>query len=177
VRSHVALLRSVNVGKTQVAMADLRRAFEAVGATDVATYVQSGNVVFTTKTREPELIAAIEARIARVTGFQVAVVLRKVRELRKVLAANPFLTAGADPAALHVTFLRDPPAPATARDVAALSVDVDEFRIVGREVFVHCPNGYGKTKLNNAFFERKLGVAATTRNWRTVNAIVQLAGA
>ena len=87
------------------------------------------------------------------------------------MASNPFLVSGADPTTLHVTFLATAPTAAVARALADGDHRPDEFAIGKREVFLHCPDGYGKTKLTNTFFEKRLGVAATTRNWRTVQTL------
>ena len=94
-----------------------------------------------------------------------------------MLDANPLLRDGKDPKSLHVTFLATAPA---KHAVGALDGDAfspDEFRVHGQEVYLSCPNGYGRTKINNSWFERKLGVGATTRNWKTVTQLVALAGA
>ena len=91
------------------------------------------------------------------------------------MAANPLLKTGADPKTLHVTFLATAPTAATVRSLADVDRSPDQFTVGGREVYVHCPDGYGNTKLNNTFFEKRLGVAATTRNWRTVQTLAVLA--
>jgi uncharacterized protein (DUF1697 family) len=156
-------------------MKPLAALFEALGAEDVRTYVQSGNVVFAG--RGPGLTAAaIEQRIAADLGVAVTVLLRTRRELAAVVAANPFLASGADPAKLHVTFLAERPAADRRRELPEES-GPDALRVHGREVYLHCPNGYGRTKLHNAFVEKRLGVAATTRNWRTVTTLLDLCGA
>jgi uncharacterized protein (DUF1697 family) len=93
------------------------------------------------------------------------------------LANNPFLDGGADPSKLLVTFLASAPAKKKADALAVPDGGTDEFAVgQGRtEVYVHCPNGYGRTKLNNSFFEKKLDVVATTRNWKTVNKLLEMA--
>src|SRR3954453_13490755 len=144
-------------------MSDLRSLFAALGHTDVRTYIQSGNVVFTAKAKQPAPIrSAIEASLAREFGFEVVVLLRTPAEMTKVVARNPF------DAKAYVTFLDDVP---DRKQVAALDPNAyapDEFKVDGREVFIRCPNGYGRTKINNTFFERRLATKATTRNWNTV---------
>ncbi len=108
--------------------------------------------------------------------------VRTRRDLESVVAGNPFVERGAAIDRLHVTF--------SCRDKAAADVldpdecgperrtrrSGDEFEVVGREVYLHCPNGYGRSRLTNPFWERRLGTPATTRNWKTVNALVDLAG-
>jgi uncharacterized protein (DUF1697 family) len=175
--NYVAMLRGVNVaGSKRVAMGALKELFEALGAQDVQTYVQSGNVVFKSGSKSPaKLEKTIEDRIGDELGLSVRVVVRSKHELRRIVAKNPFLAAKKDPATLHVTFLADKPSAARVRDIDTGAGGPDEFRIEGQEVYLHCPNGYGRTKLNNAFFEKKLGVAATTRNWKTVTTLARLA--
>jgi uncharacterized protein (DUF1697 family) len=168
-KTYVALLRGVNVGGRKVLMRDLRDVFEAFGAEDVSTYVQSGNVIFRSNEPAGRLVEAIEERLAGDLGLDVTVLLRTPAQLAKLVAGNPFLKRkGTKPTALHVTFLSKKPA---AGKVNALDPTVeapDEFQVVGNEVYLHFPNGYGRSKLGNAWFEKQLGVRATTRNWRTV---------
>ena len=173
---YVAMLRGVNVGGKQIKMTALSALFSDLGHHDVVTYIQSGNVVFTSSSRSADaLTGAIEGRITQDLRLDVRVLLRSRAELERVQRANPLLRAGADPAKLHVTFLATKPAAALVRAAGELDSGADEFRVVGREVYVHCPNGYGRTKINNMFFEKKLQVVATTRNWNTVNKLLQLA--
>ena len=175
--TYVALLRAVNLGsRNKVSMADLRGVFLALGAEDVVTYVQSGNVVFkNTATSSAELIRVIEEGIARDLGVRVKVLLRRKAELARVASGNPFATPDRDPAMLHVTFLAEPPEPSRVSELEKKRFEPDEFRVAGEEVYLHCPNGYGRTKLTNTFIERRLGVAATTRNWNTAAKLRDLA--
>ena len=174
--TYVALLRGINVGgKNKIKMADLEALFIGLGHADVITYIQSGNVVFKSPTKTASALAsAIEQRIARDLGMEVAIVLRTKAELGKVIAANPF--ADVDLARVHVTFLAGKPEAALVRALDDHKSPPDEFRIARREVYVFCPTGYGNTKLNNAFWERRLKTSATARNWKTVTKLVELAG-
>ena len=168
-----ALLRGINLGgHRKLAMADLREIFAACGAENVNTYVQSGNVVFTGASPK-RLVGEVETEIERRLGLDVRVLVRSARELEGLVSANPFPDEG-DPTRLHVTFLAEPPAPERVDGIDSAPFAPDEFRIAGREVYLHVPHGYGRTKLGNTFFERKLGVAATTRNWRTVLKLAEL---
>jgi uncharacterized protein (DUF1697 family) len=174
---YVSMLRAVNVSaRNRIAMADLRELFGRHGHTDVVTYVQSGNVVSRSGARSAGAVErAISTAIADDLGLDVAVLVRTTAQLEQVLGGNRFLAAGGDPKVLHVTFLAT--APERSR-VAALDEQEhapDEFHVAGREVFVSCPGGYGRTKINNGWFERKLGVEATTRNWKTVGQLAELA--
>ena len=175
--THVALLRGINVGRQQIGMEELRALFVSLGHEDVTTYLRSGNVIFRSAIDEAsELAARIEGRIAEKLGLGVAVVMRSASELAEVVDKNPFLGGRANPSSLHVTFLADAPGPSTVPRIDATPFAPDELVVVDREVYLHCPEGYGKTKLSNAFFERHLGVVATTRNWRTVTKLAELAG-
>lgn len=161
--TYIALLRGVNVGGRKLPMADLRATFDALGHTDVRTYIQSGNVVFRAGTGSKAAVrAAIEKAIERDSGLDVTVLMRTPAELASVITRNPY---GSD---AYVTFLDDKPAGAKVKAIDPDQCAPDEFTVAGREVFVRCPNGYGRTKINNTFFERKLATRATTRNWNTV---------
>jgi uncharacterized protein (DUF1697 family) len=167
--TRIAMLRGVNVGGRKVPMADLRAIFDALGHTDVRTYIQSGNVVFTAKGKDATIRSEIEQALQREFGFEVAVLLRTPAELAQVVERNPF---GKD---AYVTFLDDAP---ERKQIAAIDASVyapDEFTVVGKEIFVRCPNGYGRTKINNTFFERKFATKATTRNWNTVTLLLDWA--
>jgi uncharacterized protein (DUF1697 family) len=121
------------------------------------------------------LARAIEEGVAEGIGVSARVIVRREDELGRVVAGNPFVDGRRDPALLHVTFSAGEPDPQAVRELAATSFDADEVHVAGREVYLHCPNGYGRSKLSNAFLERKLGVVATTRSWKTVTALAEMA--
>ncbi|MFF4876300.1 DUF1697 domain-containing protein [Micromonospora sp. NPDC000668] len=174
---YVALLRGVNVGTTRLAMADLRRLVTDLGHDDVKTYLQSGNVVFGSSVRDAEKLAGgIERALADELGLTVPVLVRSARELAAVAGGNPYAEREDDPTRLLVAFLRSGP---TKSAVGALTVPGSEnvaFTVSGREVFLHYPDGgYGRSKFTNAYLEKKLGVVGTTRNWKSVRALADLA--
>ncbi len=158
-------------------MAELAEALRGLGFGAVTTYLQSGNAVFSATGRPERVAGSVEACLAERFGLGVPVLVRTQPEMEDLVEANPFLAEGADPASLHVTFLAEEPGPAARSLEPPPGAGRDRFVCAGREVFVHCPGGYGRTKLDNSFFERRLGTAATTRNWRTVTALAELAGA
>jgi uncharacterized protein (DUF1697 family) len=169
-----ALLRSINVGgRNRLPMADLRALVESLGFGEVATYLQSGNVVFAGSGSSDAVAQRVGGAITDRLGLTVPVVVRTDRQLARLLSATPYPTSGVDPKTLHVTFLAGRPDAGAVRTLEdeALRFDPDRLRVVGADVFLHCPGGYGETKLNNAFLERRLGVVATTRNWRTVTTL------
>lgn len=176
--THIAMLRGINVsGQNKIKMDDLRALMVRLGLTDVSTYIQSGNVIFTSPVNSSsDLAGDIEQRIAADLGLRVTVLLRAQDELANIIETNPFLPQGSDPAHLHVTFLTNPADRALLDRLDVPNTAPDEYRVRGHEIFLHCPRGYGRTKLNNAFWERRLRVAATTRNWNTVSKLLTLAG-
>jgi uncharacterized protein (DUF1697 family) len=164
--TYVALLRGINIGpRRRVAMADLRELLASLGYEDVQTYVQSGNAVFRSGSK-PD-VKRIEAEL----GQDIAVLIRTAKEMTAVVEGNPFLAGGADPSHLHVTFLDGTPKGSIEPPAGAS----EQIAIAGREAYLHFPDGYGRTKLTNAAFEKKLSVRATTRNWRTVTTLAELA--
>ena len=159
-------------------MTDLKALYESLKFRDVITYIQSGNVIFRSDTKlgDAELAKQVEQALLKKYKFEVPVIIRSLEEVRRVIAVNPFLEEkGIDPEKLHVTFLSDVPEKAKVEAIAGADYPPDRFRILGKEVFVHCPISYGETKLSNKFFESKLKVSATTRNWNTVNKLAALA--
>ncbi|MGH3184233.1 MAG: DUF1697 domain-containing protein [Acidimicrobiales bacterium] len=173
--TYVAMLRGINVGgHAKVAMADLRAAFAEMGFDDVQSYIQSGNVVFRSTTGAASLPSTIEHRLDAAFGHGIRVVIRTRPQLAAVVAGNPFTGGGRDLSKLHVTFLASKPAPSRVGGLDTGAFLPDEFRVAGREVYLHCPGGYGQTKINNAYFERALGVVATTRTWNTVRTLAAM---
>ena len=156
------------------ALADL---FSGAGCRSVVTYIQSGNVVF----RAPPPLARqipnlIQEAIQGEFGLEVPIVTRTALELRKVVRGNPFLRSGAEASTLHVAFLADRPSAAAIKSLDPKRSPHDAFVVRGRDIYLHCPNGFGRTKLSNAYFDSKLGTTSTVRNWRTVETLLELAG-
>ncbi|MDB5257514.1 MAG: hypothetical protein JWM14_2209 [Chitinophagaceae bacterium] len=176
--SYISILRGINVsGQKKILMADLKVLFEKQGFKNITTYIQSGNVIFEDgKKTHQQLEQAISKAIEKQYGFEVPVIVRTADEMKKVLTTNPFLkTKGINVEKLHVTFLSDIPGAAELKVVQTFDYPPDQFKVIGQEVFLYCPESYGETKLSNKFFENKLQVTATTRNWKTVNTLVELA--
>jgi uncharacterized protein (DUF1697 family) len=174
--THLALLRGINVGgKNMLPMKTLERFFVDAGCDCVRTYIQSGNVLFDAdKATCSGLCGKISLAIEKGCGFRPAVVLRTASELANAVANNPFLSSGMAAESLHLMFLADKPA---ARRVDALDPTrslPDEFRVNGSEVYLHLPNGAGRTKLTNNYFDSTLATTSTARNWRTVTKLLDL---
>jgi uncharacterized protein (DUF1697 family) len=175
--TYVALLRGINVGRSRkVKMDELRKVFERLGHEHVSTYIQSGNVIFHSPKREPTVVRDLEAAIHEQFGIEVSVVLRSVDELAALIDKNPFLSREPDRSRLHVVFLPVAPHARQLKTIDDSAYLPDEFAVVGREVYLRCPNGIGRTKLDANFFNRRIGVAGTARNWNTTTKLLELAG-
>lgn len=177
VSTFVALLRGINVGgRNTIPMAELKAVFSALGHEDVVTYLQSGNVVFRCSAGdEDEIAAALEGEVAKAFGVRPTVLLRTPAELRKVAGSNPYLQEEPDLSKLHVVFLSGRPARGAQARLDPERSPPDRFSLEGREIFLHVPNGFGRSKLTIDYFERVLGVKATARNWKTVTKLLALA--
>jgi uncharacterized protein (DUF1697 family) len=169
---YVGLLRGVNVGTgTKLPMADLRAAAEGCGFTDVRTYVQSGNVVFRTSGSGAAVASSLRAAVREVAPhLDPAVALRTATRLQAVVDGCPF----PDPAKVHVTFLVEGARP------RPLPEGLDRFApeavvVHGREVYLFLPDGIGRSKLAAALTRGGAGAEGTTRNWRTVTALLAMA--
>jgi uncharacterized protein (DUF1697 family) len=174
VPTYVALLRGVNVGgHNKLPMARLRELGAEIGE-DVQTYLQSGNLVLRSTSKAADVRAALEQRLAAELGKPATALVLNAAQLRRVRDANPFPDER-DPRKLHVVFLveRPPAARLKAFDPAAWAPE--ELRVVGTTAYLHLPDGLGRSKLAAAV-AKLLGVAGTARNWRTVEALVELAG-
>jgi uncharacterized protein (DUF1697 family) len=171
-----ALLRGINLGaRNKVSMPQLRELFDELGYENVTTYLQSGNVLFRSPAPRDELTREIERAIRGRFGLDITVLLRTKSELRATVARNVFADRQSDPTKLHATFLAAAPQRKRATALEQQRFEPDEFRVMRDVVYLHCPRGYGRSKLSNAFFEKQLDVVATTRNWRTVTALAELA--
>jgi uncharacterized protein (DUF1697 family) len=174
----ISILRGINVsGKNRVAMPALKSLYESLGLTNVVTYLQSGNVIFDcAETDSTQLADTIKTAIKQTLGLDVPVLLRDKSCFQQLIENNPFSTRrNEDPTKLHITFLADVPTEQAASNLVVPAGCADEFVLDDRELYLFCPGGYGETKLSNSFFERKLKVTATTRNWKTVNTLYEMA--
>jgi uncharacterized protein (DUF1697 family) len=176
----VSMLRGVNVGgHNQIKMQTLRGLYEKMGMQEPRTYVQSGNVVFRTTERDlGKLTKRLEDGIERSFGFRSEVILRTSAELREAIANNPFATRrDIHPGKLLVTFLADEPSAEARKKVLAMKTDPEELRLVGRELYIHYPNGMGRSKLSWMAVAKALGTSGTGRNWNSVTKLLEMAEA
>lgn len=179
-KTYISMLRGINVGgHKQIKMEDLRAMYQALGFENVASYVQSGNVVFDSAVAEPAVLAArIEAQIATTLGHDVVVFIRDADDFQRIIAANPFAARqDVNPARLMVAFLNEPLAAAAIEALALVVPDEssDEFVVAGKEIYLYFPDGSGRSKLAAAISGKKLRTPSTTRNWNTVSALAEMA--
>ena len=171
-----ALLRGVNVGgKTTLPMAELRRVAEELGYEDVATYIQSGNLVFRTADSATAVEKGLAKAIAELGGVRPAVMVRTLAQLRKVVDGNPFIRRGEDTKLCHAVFA----AKAAKGSLTGLDLDAyapEEVIAAGKELYLFLPGGVGRSKLAGDLAKRKDAVG-TMRNWRTVTKLLEMAEA
>jgi len=180
VPTHVALLRGINVaGRNKVAMADLRQVVSSLGHTEVSTYIQSGNVVFTAADA-PSLAADLERAIRHSLGVSPPVVVLTRNELAQVVRDNPYPDEP-NPRAVHAVFLTAPPTPASADTLAEAlqragdTGSSDTAQLIGRTVYLHTPDGFGRSKLAELIVQSgKPELTGTARNWATVTKLLAM---
>jgi uncharacterized protein (DUF1697 family) len=169
--TYISLLRGINVsGQKKIIMKDLKSLYVSLGFENVLTYIQSGNVIFESDADEQTLIENIEESIRKMYGFDVPVQVRSASEFQNIVKSCPFteLDLVEEGTRVMVTFLVSVPSREQVEKLMTYVNEPERLVLVGKEVYLHCPNGYGKTKLSNNLLEKKLGVAATTRNWKSV---------
>ena len=173
------MMRGINIGVKKIKMNKLQELYVSLDFKDVKTYIQSGNVVFRSQNLDLSYLRElIENKIEKVFGFDVKVLIRTKNELKKLVEENPYKKE--DFKHLYITFLSDVPSKYLIKNLNRnIEVNMknksDKFYISKKEIYLFLPDGYRRTKLNNNFFEKKLGVSATTRNWRSVNKLVDIA--
>ena len=174
-KSYVALLRGINVGgKNSLPMKELTALLEDLGCSSVKTYIQSGNAVFRSASRpSAQLAQEISREIQARHGFEPRVLLLEGEDLERAIAANPFPAAENDPKSLHVGFLETEPKSPDLERLDNIKKDSERFQLIGRAFYLHAPEGIGRSKLA-ASAERLLGVAMTSRNWRTVRKLGEM---
>jgi uncharacterized protein (DUF1697 family) len=168
--TYISLLRGINVGgHKKILMSDLTALYQDLGLEKVCTYIQSGNVIFMANnySSSEEISQKISQKIHEKYGFKVAIFVISITEYKQIISANPFT----DTDNVYIGFFVNEPKIKTLEN----PYPPDDFLIIENAVFVYCPNGYGKTKLSNSFFESKLKVEATTRNWKTSQKMLAMA--
>lgn len=176
-QTYISILRGINLaGHNIIKMDDLKKILPKCGFKNIATYIQSGNVVFQYKSTDTiKLDHLIHDKILEEFNFEMPVITLTIDEIKAIANNNPFYKdKKKDPSFFHITFLSDEPHKEYLAKVKGLDYLPDEFVVIGKAIYLYCPNGYGNTKLSNKFFESKLKVSATTRNWKTANELIAI---
>ncbi len=172
---YIVLLRGINVGgHKKVKMEDLRKVLESAGYINVKTYIQSGNILLETqKESDKKLASDISKLMLEHFGFEVPVLARTIAEWAKIAEDLPFEELLIE--FLHITLLDELPDQKAVDAIDRSKFNPNEkWQVIGKTVYLYCPDGYGRTKLTNEFWEKKLGSAATTRNWKTLLALMEM---
>ena len=171
----IAILRGINVGgKRRILMNDLKALCEQLELEQIQTYIQSGNLIFNSYKENTDLEGILEKSILERFGFDVPVIVRTLKELETSISRNPFFDKNADIDHLHLTFLKKKPEKENLEKIKSCNYEPERFKIEENDVFIFCEGKYHKSKLSNNFFEKKLKVGATTRNWKTVLKLLDL---
>jgi uncharacterized protein (DUF1697 family) len=172
----VTFLRGVNMaGHCSMKMSDLLSIYKKLGFKDAVTYIQSGNVVFTSTENEKKIATEIEKAILKKFGYSVPVMVRTADEIQRINQLNPYIhESDFEAGKSSVIFLYNEPDSDQVAKVADINYPPDMFKIIGREIFIYCPDGFGRTKLYTNFFENKMKVTGTARNWKTITAISEI---
>jgi uncharacterized protein (DUF1697 family) len=175
--TYIALLRGINVsGQKKIKMDELQDIFEDLNFSVVETYIQSGNVAFQSEnTDQYDLARLVKDEINEKYGFNVEVIVLSQDEIQNVLDRNPFIDDPTkDPERFYVTFLSEKPSTDKIENLKTYDYNPEEYHLINTTIYFYAANGYGRAKMNNNFFENKLKVFATTRNWKTVNKLVEI---
>jgi len=178
IKTYIALLRGINVsGHKLIKMADLKTMFEKIGFEKVTTYIQSGNVVFTTKEVSPQKIESqIKKAILSTFGFEVNIQILEADKLKNITENHSFLTVNENQIkSIYYTLLAEKPDKDLMNELTQLEQTVEFFQITDDVIYCFYPNGYGNAKWHNVFFEKKLKVSCTTRNYNTMIKLCELA--
>jgi uncharacterized protein (DUF1697 family) len=165
-------------GHNSIKMTELAELYVKIGFSDAETYIQSGNVIFTDNSEFDPSSHSMKIEKAILDRFKyiVPAMIRTIQDLRDIFSVNPFLgERDFDPSKMAVIFLHEEVTEAQLRKVEGVDYPPDKFKIVGREIFIYCPNGFGRTKLYTNFFEKKMSVTGTARNWKTITTILNIA--
>lgn len=164
-------------GHNKIRMKDLADMFSEAGFKDVVTYIQSGNIIFKDpgKLSDEDLSKVIEKAISSKFSLSVSAVIRRVGEIEGLISRNPYLSEkNFNPSRMGVVFLRSAPGSEALKKMEGIDFPPDKFEISGKEIFLFCPDGFGRSKLSTNFFENKMKVTGTARNWQTIITILDL---
>lgn len=173
----ISLLRGINVGgHNKIKMSDLKTLYESLGFSNVQTYIQSGNVIFESNNNDKVTLEnGIKTEIKKVFNYDITVILRTSTELKNVVQNNPLADRYYDIKKLCVVFMKSQPNNSLVQELLDQFTGEEKFIFRGKEIYAYYPNGYGRSKADNNFYEKNLKVKSTARNWNSVNKIYYLA--
>lgn len=168
-KTYISILRGINVGShKRIKMDLLRKMYENLGYKNIQIYIQSGNIIFQDQEQKIQLIKdRIEQQILQEFGFEVPVILIEQPTLAEIINNNPY-GMESDLAPLYVTLLSSIPEQKNLNKITPNNYLPDQYTLSRHAIYLYCAQGYGNTKLTNNFFESKLKVTASTRNWKTL---------
>jgi len=170
---YISLLRGINVsGQKKVEMVRLRKCYEKMGFSKVLSYIQTGNIIFESNLKKEELVRKIEKALKKEFGFEIKVLIRDVNEIKNIIKKCPYKSK--DNFGIYITFLSDKVIDYNKNEIEGFKSKFEKYAINGSEIYMNILKGYGKTKLSNSFFEKKLKLVATTRNFNTAKALLDM---
>jgi uncharacterized protein (DUF1697 family) len=175
-KKYISIIRGINVsGQKKIKMAELKSLYEELNFKHVVTYIQSGNVLFCSPINDQDKIKTmIQDIIYDHYGFDVTVIILTEKRLRKILSEIPFDSKKIDLTKFYFCFLEKDPSPESVEELLQISDKNEKFIILGKVIYVYCPLGFGRARFHNNFFEKKLKINATSRNWKTTNKLLDL---
>jgi len=173
--TYIVLLRGINVGgHNKLPMSDLRMLLSTNGYKNVATYIQSGNILLDSNESVENTNEHIKLLIKQQFDYNIPVVTLTAKEIKKCFTENPYLKVEDNIKNLHVTFLKNSPDSELVKNLDVKSANNDSYKVTGKIIYLHTPDGYRNTKFSNVEFEKKLNTQATTRNWRTTTKLYEM---
>ncbi len=176
-QTYISMLRGINVsGSKKIKMVELKALYEKLKFKEVQTFIQSGNVIFKSKKSEAAIIKTIYDGLKKEWNYDVTIILKTPDEIQKIISNNPYLKEqDADIKKLYVTFLEKLPTNDSLDVLKEFPSGKDQFAVIGKEIYVFYDESLSNSKIHNNFFERKLKVGATTRNWNSLNRMLKKA--
>ena len=175
-KKYISIIRGINVsGQKKIKMADLKTLYEELNFKSVVTYIQSGNVLFCSNISDQNKIKTmIQKKISNYYGFDVTVIILTENRIGKIISDIPFDSNKIDLTKFYFCFLEEDPSARSIDEIMQIRDDNEEFKMVGQVIYVYCPLGFGRARFSNNFFENRLKVKATSRNWKTTNKLLEL---
>lgn len=176
-KTYISLLRGINIGgHKKIKMDSLRENFSSLGYSNIKTYIQSGNILFSSKEEDKtKLEKEISSMIMDKYGFDVPVLVLNSDDLNEVITNNPFANSiNHKKEFIHITFLSNEVKEINYKEIESKKESEDEYKIINKTVYLYLPKGYGNTKIHNNFFEKLLKTQATTRNWKTCLELLEM---